>query len=99
MDLSLFSAEPAHDGCNCRKMSTDTICTLSLCGKAVMTFTRVAGKQPGKAHSVRVPLPPRALQVLTKQARYDYTHAIARVDLPARRRVSITFRQSPIKLT
>ena len=82
----------------CRKMSTDTICTLSLCGKAVMTFTRVSGKQLGKAHSVRVPLPPRALQVLTKQARYDYTHAITRADLPPRR-VSITFRQSPIKLT
>ena len=61
-----------------------------------MTFIRVAGAHPSRPHTVRVRLPPRALQVITMDARYSYTHAIARADLPLRR-VSITFRQSPLK--
>ena len=35
-------------------------------------------------------------QVLTGKARYSFTHAIAKADLEEERRVSITFRQSPV---
>ena len=35
-------------------------------------------------------------QVLTGRARYNFTHAIQLKDLEDERRVSITFRQSPV---
>lgn len=37
------------------------------------------------------------MQIITKDARYMYTHGISRDKLLAPRRVSITFRQSPLK--
>ncbi|KAL0018726.1 hypothetical protein WJX79_005021 [Trebouxia sp. C0005] len=74
-----------------RQLSTDKIVTLSLAGLAVMTFTSKKG------HSVDIELPPRTLQIITKDARYMYTHGIGRDALLAPRRVSITFRQSPLK--
>lgn len=75
-----------------RQLSTDKIVTLSLAGPAVMTFS--CSK---KAHSVAVELPPCTLQVITKEARYMYTHGISKADLAGPRRLSITFRQSPLK--
>ena len=36
------------------------------------------------------------MQVLTGRARYSFTHAIHLADLEDERRVSITFRQSPL---
>ena len=45
---------------------------------------------------VRVLLPPRSLQVLSKDARYGYTHAIHVDDILDDRRVSITFRNSAV---
>jgi len=45
----------------------------------------------------RVLLPPRSLQVMNGPARYRYTHAIACPDLLDARRVSLTFRQSPLR--
>eukprot|EP00892_Ulva_mutabilis_P000853 jgi/Ulvmu1/10769/UM069_0003.1 len=45
----------------------------------------------------RVQLPARCLQVLSGPARYSYSHGIAAEDIFAARRVSITFRQSPLK--
>ncbi|KAL0047088.1 hypothetical protein WJX82_006265 [Trebouxia sp. C0006] len=74
-----------------RQLSTDKIVTLSLAGLAVMTF------DSKKGHSVEIELPPRTLQIITKDARYMYTHGIHRDALLAPRRVSITFRQSPLK--
>lgn len=48
---------------------------------------------------IRVLLPARSLQVLTKDARYRYTHGIAMDDVLDERRVSVTFRQSPLTVT
>lgn len=74
-----------------RQLSTDKIVTLSLAGLAVMTFTSKKG------YTIAIELPPRTLQIITKDARYMYTHGISRDKLLAPRRVSITFRQSPLK--
>lgn len=75
-----------------RKLSTDKIVTLSLAGSANMTFNCVKG-----SHSVAVELPPRTLQVITRDARYKYSHGIGKEALTSPRRLSITFRQSPLK--
>ncbi|KAL3155149.1 hypothetical protein ABBQ38_011205 [Trebouxia sp. C0009 RCD-2024] len=75
-----------------RQLSTDKIVTLSLVGSASMTF--ICKKRD---HSVTVELPARTLQVITKEARYSYTHGTAKQALPGPRRVSVTFRQSPFK--
>eukprot|EP00877_Chromochloris_zofingiensis_P008862 jgi/Chrzof1/4229/Cz14g04030.t1 len=87
-----------------RKLSTEVIVNLSLSGRAVMTFTKqpIAGNKAGNAggqHQIRVLLPARSLQVLTKDARYRYTHGIAMDDVLDERRVSVTFRQSPLTVT
>jgi hypothetical protein len=37
------------------------------------------------------------MQIITKDARYMYAHGISKDALLAARRVSITFRQSPLK--
>ncbi|KAL3141514.1 hypothetical protein ABBQ32_004764 [Trebouxia sp. C0010 RCD-2024] len=75
-----------------RQLSTDKIVTLSLVGSASMTFSCKK-----RDHSVIVDLPARTLQVITKEARYSYTHGIAKPALSGPRRVSVTFRQSPFK--
>ena len=38
-----------------------------------------------------------APQVLTQEARYSFTHAIAPEDFCGSRRLSVTFRQSPLR--
>ena len=58
-----------------------------------MSFGRVKAATAGPL-LVRVPLPPRSLQVLSREARYGYTHAIDLDDIVDARRVSITFRHS-----
>ncbi|KAK9827494.1 hypothetical protein WJX74_005618 [Apatococcus lobatus] len=76
-----------------RQMSTEFIVNLSLAGACTMTFTR-----PGKApRNFDVLLPRRSLQVTTKEARYTYTHSIDLRNFHDPRRVSITFRQSPLR--
>jgi len=73
-----------------RQLSGPLIITLSLAGRAVMTFAKDrAGPAP---QSVRVFLPRRSLQVLSKEARFNYTHAIDGCDLLDPKRVSITMR-------
>ncbi len=42
-------------------------------------------------------LPPAARQILSGRARYNYTHGITNGDLLDPRRLSITFRFSPLK--
>ena len=59
-----------------------------------MTFSRVNDR--AGPSEVRVLLPPRSLQVLSKESRYQYTHAIDLADVLDPRRVSITFRHSPL---
>ncbi|PNH07326.1 hypothetical protein TSOC_006221 [Tetrabaena socialis] len=63
-----------------------------------MTFGRqgAAGAREGE-RQVLVPLAPRTLQILTRTARYSWTHAIAAEDVLDERRVSITFRHSPLR--
>ncbi|KAK9863461.1 hypothetical protein WJX84_004168 [Apatococcus fuscideae] len=76
-----------------RKMSTEFIVNLSFVGDCTMKFAR-SGKSP---HEVQVRLPRRSLQVTTKDARYSYTHSIDLHNLHDPRRISITFRQSPLR--
>ncbi|MEW5304701.1 MAG: hypothetical protein WDW38_009743 [Sanguina aurantia] len=87
--------EPHFDD---RHLSADIIVNLSLCGACVMTFTKPvsAGDTRQQPLSVRVPLPARTLQVLTKDARFNFTHAIHASDLVDDKRVSLTFRFSPL---
>ena len=87
--------------CDDRRMSSDIIVNLSLCGDAVMTYTLDAsrkGKKPGRAgkdarDTYRAQLPRRSLQVQAGTCRFDYMHGIAPEDLPTRR-VSVTFRHT-----
>ena len=80
---------------SCRQLSTEVICNVSLCGHAIMTFSSTKGGAVGP-QEVCVLLPPRSIQVLSKEARYSYTHAINMKDVLDPRRVSITFRHSPL---
>lgn len=85
------SLEPHVDD---RSLSGQAICTLSLGGDAVMTFRRDVRAPAALPSEVRVPLPRRALCVMTRSCRYNYSHGIANADLPGDgRRVSITFRR------
>ena len=61
--------QPHYDD---RQLSGPVLANLSLAGAAVMTYDNTGGKGP----PVRVPLPPRALQLVTGEARYDWRHAI-----------------------
>ena len=92
--------------CDDRRMSSDIIVNLSLCGDAVMEYTldgarkgkaRAAGRpRDGSAESkdaYRVHLPRRSLQVQAGACRFDFMHGIANADLPARR-LSVTFRHT-----
>ena len=79
---------------------------LSLAGDARMRYTEdkaflrqraqvaAGGAQPAGPPSVLVQLPRRSLQVQSGRVRYNFRHGIAREDLLAERRVSITFRQN-----
>ncbi|KAG2484637.1 hypothetical protein HYH03_016590 [Edaphochlamys debaryana] len=81
-----------------RFMSGEIIVNLSLLGAATMTLRRdgKAGRAAGPEEA-RVLLPPRSLQVLSRSARWNYSHGIAVRDLRAERRISITFRHSALK--
>jgi alkylated DNA repair dioxygenase AlkB len=93
-----------------RKLSKEPIANLSLAGPCFMTYRRTgtakttpsstaaaaAAAVSTRDVSYKVWLPPRCLQILTGPARYNYTHEIAPLDLPAERRVSLTLRESPL---
>ncbi|KAL3937737.1 MAG: hypothetical protein SGBAC_007217 [Bacillariaceae sp.] len=79
-----------------RKLSKEPICNLSLAGDCYMTFKNVAMHRNLALKEQKVLLNRRCLQVLTGSARYDFTHAIANVDLLSDRRVSVTMRESPL---
>lgn len=68
-----------------------------------MTYARENKGGPRKAvgatdgpGAVRVVLPRRCVQVQSGDSRYGYTHAIGNGDLQGPKRVSITFRESPV---
>jgi alkylated DNA repair protein alkB family protein 4 len=80
-----------------RKLSKEPIVNLSLAGDCIMTYGNTKKRTLQHPDEIyRVSLPNRCLQVLTGPARYNYTHAIANVDLQSNRRVSITLRESPL---
>ena len=79
-----------------RKLSKEPIANLSLAGDCYMTFQNQAMHRNTAVKQQKVFLKRRCLQVLTSKARYDFSHAIAGLDLLSDRRVSITMRESPI---
>lgn len=88
-----------------RILSKEAICNLSLNGECYMTYTRVqettvkglgGGKEKGVlGEKVKVLLKPRTLQILTGEARYNFSHGIEHEDLLSPSRISLTMRESP----
>jgi len=70
-----------------RSMSGPFLINLSLRGACKMSFTRMKTKQV-----VKIRLPPRTLQIITGDIRYNWTHGIANSDLEDDVRISITLR-------
>lgn len=80
-----------------RQLSKEPIANLSLAGDCYMTFRLERHTLPQhfpKEHKVL--LKRRTLQVLSSNARYDYSHGIQNEDLLSDRRISITMRESPL---
>ena len=81
---------------DCVPCFTDTVVSLSLGSACVMDFAQVGSKE-----KISMLLEPRSLLVLSGDARYKWTHAIAprksdKIDgaiIPRHRRVSVTFRR------
>jgi len=68
-----------------------------------MTFTRVKETNKGLSSNggkvgdvVKVLLKRRTLQILTGDARYNFSHGIKNEDLMSSSRISITMRESPL---
>lgn len=81
-----------------RSLSGDCIVNVSLVGACTMTYAPIKGaKTAALAAEVKVRLPRRCLQVQSGDARYYWTHAIAREDLEEPRRVSLTFRENKLR--
>ncbi|MDF5727355.1 MAG: alpha-ketoglutarate-dependent dioxygenase AlkB [Rhizonema sp. PD38] len=80
---------------DCRTCSEDTIISISLVSACVMDFMN-----PKLGLEKSILLEPRSLIVLQKEARYDWTHGIAKrktdkwegLIIKRTRRVSLTFR-------
>jgi len=78
-----------------RQLSGEIICNISLCSACVMTFAK-----PGSvAEPFRVRLPRLCASVMSRSARYDFTHAISNEDLLGEKRISLNFRQQAAPLT
>lgn len=70
-----------------RQLSGELLANLSLGADCDMLYKHeVSGRQ------VTVRLPRRALQVVSKESRYDWTHEIRKDEIYGSRRVSVTFR-------
>ena len=70
-----------------RQLSGELLANVSLLSDSYMTYRHAKTGQ-----EVRVFLPRRSLQVVSKESRYDWTHEIRKHDILNSRRVSITFR-------
>lgn len=77
-------------------LSKEPIANISLAGDCIMTFCNVAPNRNAAISGKHVLLKRRTLQILTGNARYDFSHAIANRDLLSDRRVSITLRETPL---
>eukprot|EP01041_Mallomonas_annulata_P013493 gene13493-28615_t len=76
-----------------RFLSGPILVNLSLGGDAIMTYRKEATLNP---HICNVELPRRSLQIVSKQARYDYTHSIENSNIKGDRRVSVVLRQAGV---
>lgn len=79
-----------------RALSGPLLANLSLLGSCHMRYRHegILSAGAGGAGVVDVELPPRCLQVVTGEARYNYSHCIPLELLHSSRRVSLTFRQA-----
>lgn len=76
-----------------RQLSGPVLANLSLGGHCAMTYTQGHGKSAASVE-VKVALPPRTLQLVTGEARYNWMHSIDHDDLASDQRTSITFREA-----
>jgi alkylated DNA repair dioxygenase AlkB len=98
IDYHRSKGDYLEDHVDDRQLSKEPIANLSLGGDCYMTFINQKTKL-GSSEPLRVMLPRRTLQVLTGNARYDYSHGIRNQDLLDDRRVSVTMRESPLSKT
>lgn len=94
IDYNRTRGDCLQDHVDDRQLSKEPIANLSIVGDCYMTF--INQKKAGSRDPIRVLLPRRTLQVLTGNARYDYSHGIRNQDLLNDRRVSVTMRESPL---
>lgn len=95
IDYHRSKGDYLEDHVDDRQLSKEPIANLSLGGDCYMTFINQK-KKLGSNEPLRVLLPRRTLQILTGNARYDYSHGIRNQDLLDDRRVSVTMRESPL---
>ena len=95
IDYHRIKGDYLEDHVDDRQLSKEPIANLSIGGDCYMTFINQK-KKLGSNEPSRVLLPRRTLQVLTGNARYDYSHGIRNQDLLDDRRVSVTMRESPL---
>ena len=70
-----------------RELSGELLANISLGGDAEMVY-----ENPKTKKTVSVYLPRRSLQIVSKESRYSWTHAIPHASLHCEERVSLTFR-------
>lgn len=74
-----------------RRLSGEMIANLSLLCDATMVY-----HHPASDRRLEVKLPRRSLQVITGEARYQWTHAIPTENIHGDQRISLTFRRQGI---
>jgi alkylated DNA repair dioxygenase AlkB len=72
-----------------RALSGPILINLSLVGQCNMTYTKASTLESTSVH-----LPPRCLQIVSGEARWNYLHGIKAEDIIDEQRISITWRQS-----
>jgi alkylated DNA repair dioxygenase AlkB len=101
-NANLYRADKGHTlapHADDRQLSGPVLATLSLRGDASMTFRNEKAERAGSpAVAIKFPMPRRSIQFVCNDARYAWTHGIAREDLPAAGipRVSVTFREEAL---
>ena len=75
-----------------RFLSGPVLLNLSLCGKSVMTYTK--GDSTAASDTFAIELPRRCLQIVTRNARFNFKHSIKSNDVVDAKRISVTFRQA-----
>ena len=101
-NANLYRADKGHTlapHADDRQLSGPVLATLSLRGDASMTFRNEKAERAGlPAVAIKFAMPRRSIQFVCNDARYAWTHGIAREDLPAAGipRVSVTFREETL---